>query len=405
MQKSYDIVIVGGGIVGFSLACMLAQKTSLSIALLEAQAEHSQWSAAQYHHRVSAIALSSQRIFHALGIWDEICANRVSRFTKIEVWDSITQGEVQFDCREMATSALGYIIENNLIHCMLEKKAEHYPNLEIFTSTKLIKYLEKEDGCEIISETGDVFVAKLAIAADGANSWLRTQSGIEIAREDYQQIGIVTTVQSELSHQHTARQVFLKSGPLAFLPLSNASQSSIVWSVPNAEFEHLMSLDNQGFQHELAQAFEYRLGDILAVEKRFHFPLYKQQAKNYVKSHLALVGDAAHTIHPLAGQGVNMGLLDAASLAEIIIESVMQRRKISSYTNLRRYERWRKADNFSMMAGVDLIKYLFANEKKSVQKIRALGLNTVNHMRWIKNIFARHAIGDRAGLPGMAKFI
>lgn len=393
--KSYDIIIVGGGMVGLSLACMLAQKSSLSIAILEAKPSSSIWHTEQYHHRVSAIALSSQRIFQAIGIWDEMRAKRVSRFNKIQVWDAAVQGEINFDCKEIAEANLGYIIENNLIQSLLEERVRQHPHIDIITPVTLTQYTEKE----LITESGQVYTANLIVAADGANSWLRTQAGIEIKRDDYEQEGIVTTVQTELPHQQTARQVFLETGPLAFLPLSDAHQSSIVWSVPSTDAKRLMILSAEDFQHELARAFEYRLGDVIASEKRFHFPLYKQQAKHYVKPHLALVGDAAHTIHPLAGQGVNMGLLDAASLTDIVMESIAQRRDI----NLRAYERWRKADNLALMTGVDAIKCLFASDKKTIQQARSLGLNMVNRARWIKNYFSRHAVGDRNGLPTLAR--
>jgi 2-octaprenylphenol hydroxylase len=403
MQNSHDIIIVGGGMVGLALACMLAQKTSLSIAILEVQSQQHVWSADNYHHRVSAIALSSQRIFQSLNVWNNIRDKRVSPFTKIQVWDAEGQGEIEFDSKEIAEPLLGYIIENHLIQSVLEDKIKQYPHVEMISPVKLTQVIENENGIELVTDTGEKFKTKLVIAADGANSWLRTQVGIHVERHDYHQEAIVATVQTALAHHRVARQVFLNTGPLAFLPLAAEKLSSIVWSVPVKEAQRLMALEDKNFSTALTQAFEYRLGDIVKIEKRYAFSLYKQHAHHYIKPHVALVGDAAHTLHPLAGQGVNIGLLDAASLAEVVMDAIAHRRDFSSHVNLRRYERWRKADNYNLLTGVDLLKQLFASEHQAIQLIRSCGTNLTNRMHWIKNYFMRHAVGDRNGLPIIAR--
>lgn len=401
--KSYDIIIVGGGMTGLALACMLAQKTSLTIAVLESQSHSSSWSASHYHHRVSAIALSSQRILRSLRVWDDISRQRVSPFRQILVWDAAGHGEIRFNSNEIAEPLLGHIIENNLIQSVLEAKVRQYSNVEIIAPVKLEKLIENENGIELIADDERVYKTRLAVAADGANSWLRKQAKINIKKFDYQQDAIVAAVHTALPHHETASQVFLATGPLAFLPLQEECTSSIVWSLPVNKANELMAMEAQDFQQALAQAFEYRLGDILKIEQRHVFPLSRQNTEEYVKPGIALIGDAAHTVHPLAGQGINIGLLDAASLADVLCDAIKNNRDFASYTNLRRYERWRKADNLTMLAGVDMIKNLFASEKKSIQTMRSLGLNATHRMKWIKNCFARHAVGDRGGLPSFAR--
>lgn len=395
---SSDIIIVGGGMVGLTLACLLAQQTSLSITVLEAQSESIDWDEANYHHRVSAIAVSSSQIFQSIDIWQAMRAKRVSPFTEIAVWDANDSGYLSFHSREVASAYLGHIIENNLIQAVLREKIATLPNLQYHTNVKLNKYHEEDNRVQLTADHA-IYSAKLAIAADGANSWLRKMAGITVDHHDYHQRGIVATVETTLPHQTIARQIFLASGPLAFLPLATANTSSIVWSLPSEEAARMLQLDDDAFKAALSKAFKHKLGDVVTVSKRFAFPLAKQQAAQYVKSRVVLVGDAAHTIHPLAGQGVNIGLLDAASLAQIVIENVKQRRDIANPLSLRRYERWRKADNLTLLAGVDLIKLVFATDNHAVQTARTIGLNFIQRNRWLKNIFTKQAIGVRKGLP------
>lgn len=397
------MIIVGGGMVGAALACALAQRTALSILVLEAQSHSPAWSEHDYHHRVSAVALSSQRIFQSLQIWDDIKNSRVSAFNEIHVWDAARCGEIHFDCYEIAESALGFIIENNLIQSVLQKKLQQYPQVKWLSSIQLKNFIEKENHVELVAHDGSIFTAQLAVAADGAHSWLREQANIQIEKQDYQQHAIVAAVRTTKPHAKTARQIFLETGPLAFLPLAEENLSSIVWSMSPEKSAHLLSLSDDAFMLELAHAFQHTLGDVTEISKRYSFPLHKQQAKNYIHSRVVLVGDAAHTIHPLAGQGVNMGLLDAASLVEVIVDAIKQHRDFASAHNLRPYERWRKADNLALQAGVDVIKQLFASDKQSVQSLRSFGLDMTNKMQWIKNIFTRHAVGDRDDLPKLAK--
>ncbi len=399
---TYDILIVGSGMVGATIACALAQKTSFSIAVLEANPLVEPFELTRYHHRVSAISLASQRIFSAIKVWDDIAKKRVNAFTKMEVWDASSKGKIQFDCRDLAVPQLGFIIENNVIQSALFEKMRCYPQVKFLAPVRLNSFHPHEDFVEIETENQGKIRAKLAIAADGARSWLREKIGISLAKMSYEQTAIVATVTTKLAHENTARQVFLPTGPLAFLPLNEAHTSSIVWSLPTTEANNFMAMDDETFRKKLAEAFSHRLGDIMQLDKRHAFPLQKQQAANYISSRVALVGDAAHTMHPLAGQGVNLGLLDAASLVDVIVDSVENHRDFSAIHQLRRYERWRRADNSTLLNGVDYIKKLFESDQRVMQTLRSFGLQVTDQFQIIKNIFIRHAIGDRGDLPKLA---
>jgi 2-octaprenylphenol hydroxylase len=387
MQTTHDIIIVGGGMVGLTLACMLAEQTTLSIAVLEEKIS------APAPHRVSAISFASQKIFSSINVWEAIQHQGASPFRKMMVWDAAGKGEIHFDSSDVAQPLLGHIIENDVIQTALKNQLMQYPSVEMLVPVKPVNLIQHNDAIELVTDEGRVLKARLAIAADGANSWLRKQVGIDVERFDYQQHAIVATVQTVLPHHETARQVFLSTGPLAFLPLMEKQTSSIVWSLPNDEAARLMNVEINDFQHELTQAFDSRLGEVVSVGQRFMFPLSRQKASTYIGQRIALVGDAAHAIHPLAGQGVNMGLQDVASLMEIILKDIQSQKNIASLSSLRAYERWRKADNLMMFKGVDGIQALFASDKNLTQNIRSLGLNTVNNIQWIKNIFTRHAMG------------
>lgn len=400
---TYDIVIIGGGMVGATVACALSQRTSLSIAILEAHPDAHPWDASQYHHRVSAISLSSQRIFSAINSWAPILQKRVSPFTKMAVWDAASTAAIHFDSRDIATSQLGFIIENNAIQTSLMDALSACSNVNLIAPVALKSYENHADFVEFDTENHGKIRAKLAIAADGAHSWLREKAGISITKKDYAQSAIVTTVTTELPHEKTARQVFLSSGPLAFLPLNEAHESSIVWALPTEEAENMLALEDELFKTALANAFDNRLGKITSIQKRHVFPLSQQQANSYIAPRVALVGDAAHTMHPLAGQGVNVGLLDAASLVDVITNAVNQRRDFASHATLRRYERWRKADNALMLNGIDVIKSVFANDKPIIKSARSVGLQLTESIQPLKNLFIRYAMGERGDLPFLAR--
>lgn len=355
-----------------------------------------------YHPRVSAIALASQKIFQSLEVWGVIKKRRINPFVGIHVWDDGKNAEIKFDSHEINESVLGFIIENNVIQSALEEKLFSFPQIEIQYGVELQHFSHHADYAELVTASGEVIHAKLAVAADGASSWLRNAAQIGIDRQDYEQTAIVATVKTQKSHAKIARQVFLQQGVLAFLPLQEANLSSIVWSLPNELANEKLDLSAAEFQQHLAETFSCTLGDIVSTSPRYRFPLFKQQAKQYVKPNIALIGDAAHVVHPLAGQGINVGLLDAAALAEIIITAIQNRRDFSTLSNLRHYERWRKADNMALLKGIDAIKNLFASQNNSIKVLRTLGLNMTNEISWIKNIFTRHAVGARSHLPQLA---
>lgn len=400
MQKESDIIIVGGGVVGLALACALAQQTSLSITIIEAHAEKQAWQSKQYDYRVSALSLSTCRILKNLNVWEAISSARAEPFVAIEIFEADGKPYLRFDSQEINEAALGFIVENSLLQTALIEVLQRFPSVSLVHET-LERYQLHEHAIELTSTNENIYKAKLAIAADGARSWLRQAAGIECQRKDYQQQAIVANVQVELPHQNVARQLFLASGPLAFLPLAQQDQCSIVWSMSHSSAQAMLTLDEHTFLNELQENFNV-LGKISAASKRYTFPLLQQNANNYFAERVALVGDAAHLVHPMAGLGANLGMLDMAALVDVIVDATKSHQDFSSRKILRQYERWRKADNLAIITGIDLLKSFFESEHKLVSQARRISLSLASNSSILKKFIIEQAVGNRRGLPRLA---
>ena len=320
---------------------------------------------------------------------------------EMHVWDAQGTGVVHFDSAEIGLAELGYIIENRVIQSALIEMLASLPDVRTIFPGELAG-IDYRDGHALVQlADGRSLSTQLIVGADGSNSSVRRLGNISTHGWPYDQRAIVTTVQPEFSHRYTAWQRFLPTGPLAFLPLMD-EQCSIVWSTSSQHATALIELDESNFSAELEQAFELKLGHIRITGPRASFPLQLQHADQYIGQRLALIGDAAHTIHPLAGQGVNLGLLDAAALAEVLCNAKHVNRDLGGQPTLRKYERWRKGDNLMMMAAMDGFKRLFSNNIAPLCLLRNLGLTLTNDIKPIKNVLMRHAVGYRDDLPELA---
>ena len=405
VKAHYDILIVGGGMVGSTLACALAE-TGLQIAVIEKYIPGEIQPNDQYDLRVSAISHSSQNVFRHLGVWDGIEKRRCSAYEKMHVWDTqasgLGEGEVVFDAADNGVKELGHIIENRVIQLALLERINQHHNIDLISGQSVSQIQYVPEASQIILEDGTEISCRLLVGADGANSAVRQSVDIELDIAEYDQKGIVAVVTPEKHHQLTAWQRFLPTGPLAFLPLSNG-QCSIVWSADSVEADRIMQLDDETFCTELSHAFDTKLGLVNSASERAAFPLIRRHANSYVKEGLALVGDAAHTIHPLAGQGVNLGLMDAASLAEVISQAKTYRRDFGSLHTLRKYERWRRGENQLMMFSMSGFKNLFGNDNRLLSKIRNFGLSLVQKTNVVKSTLMNRAMGFEGDLPKMAR--
>ena len=403
MKKQYDIIIIGGGMVGLTLACALGEQ-QFKVAVVEAYQPEDINKEDDYELRVSAISKSSQQIFQNVNAWSGMLNRRACAYQHMHVWDATGDGNIHFDAADLGLDSLGHIIENKVIQFSLLEQCLKLPDVDWLCpqQVKDIGFFESHQEVTLVG--GTVLSAKLLVGADGANSRVRDAAEIELNTSAYEQKAVVAVVKSTLHHKDTAWQRFLPSGPLAFLPLSDGS-CSIVWSAENQRADELIEMDEALFITELQSAFENTLGKIEKVSQRAAFPLVRRHANEYVKQGLALVGDAAHTIHPLAGQGVNLGLMDAAALAEVVLDARSQGKNIASLTTLRKYERWRRADNSLMMYSMSGFKNLFSNEQAGLSLIRNSGLNIVNSLGPVKNKLMRHALGLEGDLPEIAKSI
>lgn len=402
-MSNYDIIIIGSGTVGSTAALALAKQTTLKIALIDAQLINHEWHPDHQDHRVSAISQASYQIFQNLKAWEKILTKRTSPYQEMRVWEESGKSKIDFTSADVNVRQLGFIIEDCVVRTSLYECLRTQNNVDFLHPLKLLSLQSQPDHIELHTADKQIFTTKLLIAADGANSWVRDQINIPLKTWDYEHTAIVATVKTAQSHQATAWQRFLTTGPLAFLPLSDSHSSSIVWSTTPTHAQELLQLDEANFKTALTAAFANQLGPVTEVGKRYHFPLQMRHAKHYVQNRIALIGDAAHTIHPLAGQGVNMGLLDAACLVEVIVEAIAKQRDFASLPTLRRYERWRKGDNLAMLAGVEVLKKLFMSDKPSVITLRDFGVNLTNKTAFLKNFFINHALGKRGDLPKLAQ--
>ncbi len=394
-KTNFDIIIVGAGMVGATLACGFAEEAeSLKIAIIDARAPDFDWDKNSYDMRVSAITRASQALFKNIGAWEKIVEQRVSPYRDMFVWDAASNGELHFDSADMGESDLGHIIENRVIVKALHQRMEELPQITLLCPAEIGSINFDDDNAELILKNKTKLSANLVVAADGTRSWVRQQADIAVKGWDFDQAALVTTVKTEKYHQDTAWQRFLNTGPLAFLPLTEG-YSSIVWSTSPDEAKRLTEISEAAFAVELEQAFDSKLGTIESVAGRAVFPLRLFETLHYVKPRLALVGDAAHTIHPLAGQGVNLGLADVESLITVIAEALNNKKDIGDLKVLRRYERWRRADNRSMLVAMDGLKKLFGSELSVLKDLRSTGLNLINKITPLKNIIMQQAMGKR----------
>lgn len=397
-----DILVVGSGMVGAALVCGLAE-CGFRVAVVERREPQLGWPEDSVDLRVSALSRASRRILENLGAWERMAKLRVSPYTGMEVWDAVGSGRIHFDAGELGEPDLGHIVENRVTQLALWERLGEYSTVQKFCPDHVVRLTIDEGRPSVELASGIRLNADVIVAAEGANSPLREMAGITSHGWSYDQHAITATVWPQLHHGHIARQRFMPTGPLAFLPIDNGS-CSIVWSTSPTEANRLMALNEQEFCKELGVASEFVLGRIKRVGPRGEFPLALRYADRYVLPGLALVGDAAHGIHPLAGQGVNMGLLDAADLCDILSRAKNKGRPLGDIATLRQYERARKGENLAVLGLMDLFKRLFSNDNLPLTLVRNGGLNLVNAIGPLKGILARRAMGVTGDLPSLAKY-
>lgn len=396
MMQSYDVTIVGGGIVGLTLAASLAD-SGLSIALIESK--EAPILSDQAESRVSAISYASRSILEKMCIWPEINAQRISAYQQMQVWNQDSIVNLDFSANLVDCDALGYIIENSQIQIALLHAVQKQQNVTLYSEDALSDIAIGDGEAWLTLKSAKRLTSKLVVGADGGHSWLRKQADIPLIQWDYDQSALVATVKTELAHENCARQIFTAEGPLAFLPLFEKNLCSIVWSVPPEKALQLQALSNSEFNKQLMRAFDNRLGRCEVVSKRSCFPLTMRYARDFAKHRIALIGDAAHSIHPLAGQGVNLGLLDALSLAQTLIAQSEADKDIGLYENLRHFERWRKSEAVQMIASMELLKRLFQGDHPLHKHLRVLALLLTDKVTPLKKQFIKQAMGLSAELP------
>ncbi|WP_299084563.1 FAD-dependent oxidoreductase [uncultured Paraglaciecola sp.] len=402
-MQTFDIVIVGGGIVGLTQALAL-QQSGLSVAVVDSHVSQGMPSG-DPQLRVSALTLATENILSNLGAWQNVDLNRLCSYQEMLVWDQDSFGKIEFSAAQVQQQQLGHIVENQALRHSLWTQAQNCSHIALLAPKKIKQLAFGQHECFITLDDDLQISARLVIGADGANSIVKKQANLAQTFWDYDQHAIVATVKTEYPHQHTARQIFTPTGPLAFLPLWDDHLCSIVWSQDEPKASELLKLPKEEFNKALTAAFDSTLGMCELVSDTKSYPLKMRYTRQWVANRVAIIGDAAHTIHPLAGQGANLGILDAAALAEHIIKLVKQNKDFGLAKNLRPFERWRKTETVKMVAAMEGFKRLFAGDQAVKKLIRDTGLRLANRSSFAKQKIIQHAMGIEGELPKLAKVL
>ncbi len=389
-MQHVDIAIVGGGIVGLTLAAAL-KNSELSIAVIDKAACYQPLSE-KPTARVSAINQANIKALQQFDVWNYLQQDRANPYTDMHVWDKDSFGDIHFSCGEMGSDALGIIVENQALVNALAEAGEAQANVQLVTAG-IERVLAGPNQTMLMLDNDEVLSCRLLVGADGANSFVRKQAGLPITFKDYEHTAIVANIKTDEPHNNVARQAFTPTGPLALLPMVAPNVCSIVWSQTPEQAASLIALDDEAFCNALTAASNSKLGMTMLETKRSAFPLTMRYARQWAKDGVVLIGDAAHTIHPLAGQGANLGMQDALVLAETLSSLNASGKDIGLYKNLRSYERSRKTEAMKMIAAMDGFKFLFDGNDPFKKLLRGIGLSATDRLGTIKNAFVSHAMG------------
>ena len=418
-----DVLITGGGLVGLSLALALAD-AGLTVIVVDSLPV-TEREAMAYDGRASAIAEGSRRVLDGIGVWNkmapEACPILDIRVSDARVGQPASLLFLHYDHRELEPpppgrrrpgpaaakpAPMGYIVENRVIRRVLLAAVAARRGIRHLAPAQAVGLAQEPGQARVTLADGTSLTGRVVIAADGRGSPMRKAAGIRLTEWDYPQSGIVCTIGHELSHENVAHEHFLPSGPFAVLPMvddANGHRSSIVWTEKRELVPPIMALSSDSFAAEIQHRFGDSLGRIRLLGLRWAYPLKLQHAMRYIGDRLALVGDAAHAIHPIAGQGLNLGLRDVAALAETLVDAHRLGLDIGVGEPLERYERWRRFDNLMLMAATDVLNRLFSNDIAPVRLARDIGLGLVNRMPPLKRLFMRHAMGMVGDLPRLIR--